>query len=91
MDPYLVTMLLACTTLQIPLPINPEQLPCASSGSYSGTLSGETISRGSSAILDEIADLDSFAPDTPPQNIGLLAAECSSENDPHTDESHMCH
>lgn len=91
MDPYLVTMLLTCTALQIPLPITPEQLPCASNVSFSESLSGETISRGSSAILDEIDDLDSFAPDTPPQNIGLLAAECSSENDPNTDESHMCH
>lgn len=50
----------------------------------------ETITRGSSAILDEIADLDSFAPDTPPRNVGLLATECSSENDPHGAMSRMC-
>ena len=64
--------------------------PLASSSQSHQTLS-ETISRGSSLILDEIADLDSFAPDTPPQNAGFLAAECSSENDPHTATSCMCH
>ena len=64
--------------------------PLASSSQSHQTLS-ETISRGSSLILDEIADLDSFAPDTPPQNGGFLAAECSSENDPHTATSCMCH
>ena len=64
--------------------------PLASSSQSHQTLS-ETISRGSSAILDEIADLDSFAPDTPPQNAGFLVAECSSENDPHTAISCMCH
>ena len=64
--------------------------PVASSSQSHQTVS-ETISRGSSAILDEIADLDSFAPDTPPQNAGLLAAECSSEYDPHAGMSSMCH
>ncbi len=63
---------------------------CCSGTGNSGSAS-ETISRGSSSILDEIDDLDGFAPDTPPQVYGLLAAECSSENEPHTDESHMCH
>ncbi|CAL8465723.1 g5259 [Coccomyxa elongata] len=92
MDPYLVTMLLVCTTLQLPLPMGEAHLaaPCASGTGNSGSAS-ETISRGSSSILDEIDDLDGFAPDTPPQVYGLLAAECSSENEPHTDESHMCH
>jgi hypothetical protein len=60
------------------------------SGTGNSKSASETISRGSSSILDEIDDLDSFAPDTPPQKYGLLAAECSSENEPHTDESHMC-
>ena len=65
---------------------------CAkASSSQSHQTISETISRGSSAILDEIADLDSFAPDTPPQNAGLLATECSSENDPHAAMSRMCH
>lgn len=67
-----------------------QACPVASSSQSHQTVS-ETISRGSSAILDEIADLDSFAPDTPPQNVGLLAAECSSEYDPHTGMSSMCH
>ena len=71
-------------------PFAMQASPLASSSQSHQTLS-ETISRGSSAILDEIADLDSFAPDTPPQNAGFLAAECSSENDPHTATSCMCH
>ena len=71
-------------------PFAMQASPLANSSQSHQTLS-ETISRGSSLILDEIADLDSFAPDTPPQNAGFLAAECSSENDPHTATSCMCH
>ena len=93
MDPYLVTMLLVCTALQLPLPscsAEPGRGNAQHSCSTSTGPTGETISRGSSAILDEIDDLDSFAPDTPPQNVGLLATECSSENDPHTADTCMC-
>ncbi len=64
---------------------------CCCSGTGNSGSASETISRGSSSILDEIDDLDGFAPDTPPQVYGLLAAECSSENELHTDESRMCH
>jgi hypothetical protein len=74
--------------------LNPGQL--AGAKSEKGFLffdaqqaTSETISLGSSAILDEIDDLDSFAPDTPPQNVALLATECSSENDPHTADTRM--
>ena len=90
MDPYLVTMLLVCTTLGVPLPVGGRSLGgCASGtagdashGRSSGAGSGPA-SRSSSAILDELDELDelgSFAPDTPPQALGLLAAECSSDN-----------
>ncbi len=85
MDPYLVTMLLVCTTLGVPLPVGgkspggPENSSALSSGCGSGP-----ASRSSSAILDELDELDelgsAFAPDTPPQALGLLAAECSSDN-----------
>ncbi|KAK9832481.1 hypothetical protein WJX81_000192 [Elliptochloris bilobata] len=87
MDPYLVTMLLVCTTLGVPLPVargSPSGSPTgdASHARSSGCGSGPA-SRSSSAILDELDELDelgSFAPDTPPQALGLLAAECSSDN-----------
>ena len=29
MDPYLVTMLLTCTALQLPLPVHVSAIPCA--------------------------------------------------------------
>jgi hypothetical protein len=88
MDPYLVTMLLASTALGIPLPLSGgEACPsprraCSGAPSSSAAVTSETISRDSSAILAEIDDLDSFAPDTPPQLPSLLAAECSSEHEP---------
>ena len=86
-----MTMLLVSTALQIPLPasgggacppLGGARHACSGTPTSSAVTS-ETISRDSSAILDEIDDLDSFAPDTPPQLPSLLAAECSSEHEPH--------
>lgn len=89
MDPYLVTMLLVCTTLGVPLPVAGEAghgpsgglgaLTSPTGAPSSGGASG-LGSASSSTILDELDELGSFAPDTPPQALGLLAAECSSDN-----------
>ena len=88
MDPYLVTMLLVCTTLGVPLPVGGGSggaggAPGDASHARSSGCGSGPASRSSSAILDELDELDelgSFAPDTPPQALGLLAAECSSDN-----------
>ena len=83
-----MTMLLVSTALQVPLPVcGGDSSPgarhaCSGAPATSSAVASETISRGSSAILDEIDDLDSFAPDTPPQLPSLLATECSSEHEP---------
>ena len=65
-------MMLVRTTLGIPLPLAGEpavEMSDESSG----------ISRSSSGILSELDHLqDSFAPDTPPQNMSLLSSECTS-------------
>lgn len=73
MDPYLVTSCLVSSTLNVPLPGALRQQHNFSAESTAS----DNISRSSSAILDELAQGDSFAPDTPPQNMSLLAAECS--------------
>lgn len=76
---FQVTMMLVCTTLGVPLPTAHNDLVEMSDES-----SGETeISRGSSAILSELDHQDSFAPDTPPQNLSLLASNCSSVRQPY--------
>ena len=89
MDPYLVTMLLVCTTLGVPLPVAgaPGHAGCGgrnpsanTTGAPSSGCASGLCSASSSAILDELDELGSFAPDTPPQALGLLAAECSSDN-----------
>ncbi len=71
MDPYLVTSCLVSSTLNVPLPGGLRHNFSAES------TASDSVSRSSSAILDELAQADSFAPDTPPQNMSLLAAECS--------------
>ena len=66
-------MMLVRTTLGIPLPL--------SGGEQAVEMSDESssISRSSSGILSELDHLqDSFAPDTPPQNMSLLSSECTS-------------
>ena len=72
-----MSMMLVCTTLGIPLPLAADQ-PLEMSGE-----SESQISRGSSAILSELDHQDSFAPDTPPQNMSLLASECTSARRPY--------
>ena len=75
---FQVTMMLVCTTLGIPLPSAHEHVVEMTDES-----SGESeTSRGSSAILSELDHQDSFAPDTPPQNLSLLATECTSAHRP---------
>lgn len=70
-------MMMACTTLGVPLPLAPSQ------AAEMTDESGESeSSRGSSAILSELDHQESFAPDTPPQNLGFLAAECTSSRRP---------
>lgn len=64
-------MMLVRTTLGIPLPMAGEEVIEMSDES-------SEVSRGSSAILSELDRQDSFAPDTPPQNMSLLASECTS-------------
>ena len=73
MDPYLVTSCLVSSTLNVPLPGALRQQQNFSAESTAS----DNVSRSSSAILDELAQGDSFAPDTPPQIMSLLAAECS--------------
>lgn len=65
-------MMLVRSTLGIPLPINGEQIVEMSDESSTDA------SQGSSAILSELDRQDSFAPDTPPQNLSLLGSECTS-------------
>ncbi|KAK9814059.1 hypothetical protein WJX72_000155 [[Myrmecia] bisecta] len=77
MDPYLVSMMLVCTTLGVPLPVQVESVNSLDSASES-----EELTRGSSAILADLDAMDSFAPDTPPQHMSLLSDECSSQNYP---------
>lgn len=69
-----VTMMLVCTTLGISLPNTYDHFMGEPAHSHSYSKS----SRGSSAILSELDRQDSFAPETPPQNISLLDSECSS-------------
>ena len=67
-----VSMMLVRTTLGIPLPLSGEQV---------GEMSDESstdASQGSSAILSELDRQDSFAPETPPQNMSLLGSEITS-------------
>lgn len=67
-----VSMMLVRTTLGIPLPLSGEQ---------TGEMSDESstdASQGSSAILSELDRQDSFAPETPPQNMSLLGSEITS-------------
>ena len=74
-------MIVVCTTLGIALPISSSQIL-----EMSGETGGESEvshSRGSSAILSELERQESFAPDTPPQNLSLLASECTSRHCPY--------
>eukprot|EP00891_Asterochloris_glomerata_P004849 jgi/Astpho2/4849/Aster-05785 len=81
MDPYLVTMMLVCTTLGYSLPFgmdSDQHSSCSESVS-------EALSRGSSAILEEMEQLDSISSNsqgTSPFEAGTLA-ECSEDYDPH--------
>jgi hypothetical protein len=79
MDPYLVSIMLVCTTLKAPLP---NSLPEHSQVTGQTESESEALSLGSTAILDEMDELDTFAPDTPPQYQSCLADECSSEHVP---------
>lgn len=67
-----VAMMLVRSTLGIPLPIIAD--PTAEMSDESST----DGSQGSSAILSELDRQDSFAPDTPPQNMSLLGMEITS-------------
>ncbi|KAK9793179.1 hypothetical protein WJX73_007861 [Symbiochloris irregularis] len=76
MDPYLVTMMLVCTTLNIPLPL-PNQREEGGDESSSSDLA----TRGSSALIDEIdRNAPPFGPSTPDGMPGPLALECDSSD-----------
>ena len=67
-----VTMMLVCTTLGVAFPDTHGHILDHPQQSLSKS------SRGSSAILSELDRQDTFAPETPPQNLSLLDSECSS-------------
>ena len=74
MDPYLVTMMLVCTTLGIPLPLAMERRDMQDESS------SEVASRGSSALIDEIDHHGhALGPSTPDGLPGPLASECNSD------------
>ena len=75
MDPWLVTMMLACTTLGIPLPLGMEGGPREASGETSSDNSQSLA--GSSALIDEIDHNAMMGPATPDGNPGPLACECN--------------
>lgn len=76
MDPYLVTMMLVCTTLSIPLPLPSQQ----DEGGDESSLS-EMGTRGTSALIDEIdRNAPPLGPSTPDGLPGPLAFECDSSD-----------
>lgn len=74
MDPYLVTMMLVCTTLGVPLPLAIEHHEAQ------GESSSEVASRGSSALIDEIDHNPMLGPSTPDGLPGPLASECDNSH-----------
>ena len=75
MDPYLVTMMLVCTTLGIPLPLPVEHQDVQDESS------SDLVSRGSSALIDEIDHSGPLiGPSTPDGLPGPLASECNSDH-----------
>ncbi|KAK9802057.1 hypothetical protein WJX73_008544 [Symbiochloris irregularis] len=77
MDPWLVTMMLACTTLGIPLPLGlgmdkPREVSAQSSSDAT------TSCAGSSALIDEIDHNAVMGPSTPDDMPGALAHECAA-------------
>ena len=81
MDPYLVTMMLVCTTLGIPLPLAVQH-----SSEVQDESSSEVVSRGSSALIDEIDhSVSKLGPSTPDGLPGPLAMACNnSDNHSYT-------
>lgn len=74
MDPWLVTMMIACTTLGIPLPLGLDSPREASAESSSDAT---TSCAGSSALIDEIDHNAVMGPSTPDGLPGALAHECT--------------